>query len=108
VFKWLLRPIINEFKAEINKDFMKDLLIETLNDEETQKFIIEFTDTLYSRYAQKVMGTIGKMSASGIGGEEVKIPNIINSKGQINLKGLIPIFLSGAFKNKGESASALP
>lgn len=108
MFKWLLRPIINEFKAEISKDFMKDLLIETLNDEETQKFIVEFTDTLYIRYAQKVMGTLGKMSASGIGGEEVKIPNIMNSKGQINLKGLIPMLLGSVLGKKTENTSSLP
>lgn len=108
MFKWLLRPIISEFKAEISKEYIKELLMDTLNDEETQKFIIEFTDTLYARYAQKVMGTLGKMSDNGLGGEGVKMPQIMNSKGQINLKGLIPMFLSNFMRNKGEKKGGLP
>lgn len=108
MFKWLFKGILSEIKGEIAKDFIKEQLIETLNDEEVQKYIVEFTDTLYQRYMQKAVGTISKMSASGIVGEGTQMPNIMNSKGQINLKGLLPMFLNSAFGNKTHKQGGLP
>lgn len=104
MFNWIFKPIARAIKTEISKDFLKTVLIDTLNDEETQKFLVEFTDTLYIRYSQKAIGSLSKMTS--VTGENVSTPNIMNSKGQINLKGLIPMFLQGFLANKGEKTAS--
>lgn len=95
MFKWFNKAIARGIKAEMDKEFFKTILIETLNDEETQKFIVEFTDTLYDRYRQKVLGTLGKMQAVTNSTGEVMMPNLFNKKGQLDLKALLPMVLGG-------------
>lgn len=103
MFGFIVKPIVTEIKKEISKDFIRDLVIESLNDEEFQKQIIGFTDDLYERYRAKVFSTLGGLQkgANSIG--EIGIPNVIDKKGHLNLSALLPMLLGGSRTNQPQS-----
>lgn len=54
-----LQKEIKEMSSIFTAERLGSLLQEALNVEENQAFIIEFTDALFERYKQKVMGAVG-------------------------------------------------
>lgn len=110
MFKWLFKSVARGIMAEIDiKELvkgsidLKGVFNDLLDDEEVQKTIVEFTDELYARYSQKVLGTIGKMQAVSNGlGQEGEL-NLFNKKGQLDMKNLIGWGLTHFVGKQGQS-----
>lgn len=84
MFGWLYKRVACGVIAAVD-------LEKLLNDEANQKLIYEFFDDLYARYTQKVLNTAMKAQQVVGGGS---MPSILNRKGEINLKGLVPLFIN--------------
>lgn len=104
VFGFIVKPLVAEIKKELTEDYLRNLVIDSLNDEEFQKQIIAFTDDLYERYKAKVFSTIGGMQKGANSSGEDVFPEIIDKKGHIRLSGLLPMLLGGQRGNKPQSA----
>ena len=103
--KTIYNDVLVVIRAEFTPKSLGSLLQETLNDEEMQKYLIEFTDALYTRYAQKILGTIGGLQ-KGINAQESSgLADIIDSKGHFSLKKLIPHILANIKIGQGQTES---
>lgn len=109
MFAWLYKRFARGFIENIdiskvieNVDKHK-IFVDFINDEKNQEVIDAFCDDLYQRYMAKVMMTLTK-SAQVVGGlRDESMPQIFNRKGELNLKGLIPMFLGSYLQGQGQS-----
>lgn len=104
MFDWLYRRIARGVIANISTDDLKPIIQGFLSDEEVQKGLFQFTDAFYDRYRNKVMGTLGGLQKGVNYAVEGANPlsSIIDSRGHISLKGIIPMLAGGLFSG-GES-----
>jgi len=95
VFGWFYRHLARGILLNVSQDDIKIIVQGFLSDPEVQKGLMEFTDSFYERYKLKVLGTLGGLQ-KGINyavNEQNPLANIVDSKGQISLKRLIPVFI---------------
>ena len=117
MFDWLYRKIstglsknLDIKKLVLEKIDVNELFMELIQNEETQGAIVAFTDGLYERYRAKVLGTIGGLNKglNAMTDEANPLVNVLDNKGHINLKKLLPYILSNFGKKEQSSAGGLP
>ena len=94
--------------ANISADDLKPLVEGFLSDPEVAKGMIAFTDSLYDRYKLKVLGSLGGLQ-KGMNyatAEANPLGNIIDSRGHISLKGILPILLEKLMPKANKPGSA--
>lgn len=101
MLNWLYRRISAGIMKNIDVNTMISRILE---DEKLQIEILEFTDALFERYKIKAISSLNSLQDGSVGSGSVNIPNLITSRGKINLKGLIPLALDYFSKRKGGSA----
>jgi len=94
MFDWLYRRIADGVLRNFD-------LSELLNDDENQKLMFQFLDHVYDRYRDKVLASFmkGQQVVEGTG---VGMPNVLNKRGELNLKGLVPMFIGNFLKNRDQ------
>ena len=117
MFDWLYRKIstglsknLDIKKLVLEQIDVNALFLDLIQNEETQGAIVAFVDGLYERYRAKVLGTIGGLNKglNAMTDEANPLVNVLDNKGHINLKKLIPYFLSNYNKNDGQTKGGLP
>jgi len=116
VFKRLFTPkrvasLIKNNQIVIS-ELMKDSIQDVLEDEEIAGMVIQYSDTIYSRYlgkSGKLWSTIGGVqkginyAVEGEIGQQFNPFSNFLEDGELSLAGLVKGFLSNAFKNRGIS-----
>ena len=100
MFGWFYRRIAGGI---IRNTDISDLFLKITTDETCQKQIVAMTDQLYERYKLKVLGTIGGMQKGLNFSQGEQLPNIIDSKGHVSLKNIIPLILPRLLGNQGQN-----
>jgi len=90
-----------------NIDFEK-VFLELSSNENIQKQVLAMTDQLYDRYKKMAIGALGGMQKGVNYADGGNIPSIIDSRGHLSLKGLIPVLLPRLLGNQTEKQSTLP
>jgi hypothetical protein len=105
ILKWVCNGIAKAVLAQID---MKTMFISLLKNPEIQDEITAFTDELYTRYAEKVIGTLGVFQREAGNALAPQMPQIINKNGKISVKSLIPFALEFFMKNRTNNQSPNP
>ena len=118
MFRWAYKRIAKGIMDQIDypaiiKGFKDNVdLTVILNDEETQKTILDFTDALFERYKLKVLGGIGgslkgTVDVPNEGGMLSALPIPAKYKKLLN-NPFIQMIIGGIGKNQPQSESHLP
>jgi hypothetical protein len=109
MFQWLVRRISKGILRQFELD-LKPMILKTMQDTEFQDHVVSFTDELWERYKIKALQTLNGYTRSanitGAGILEDGIPNILNKKGQVDMKSLIPFALQYFMKGHSQSQSS--
>lgn len=105
VFGWLYKRIADGVIQNID---VKDTILKMMGDEEFQKQLLSLSDGLYERYKIKVMNTIGGWQKGVNNDGGLELPEILDKKGHIQLKGLLPIAMAWLTGNKGQPSGGSP
>ena len=93
--------------SELDPELLRDVFIDFMNDEETQKFVKEFIDVQYDYIRAKVFGTIGGLQKGANAMAMQNTPSLIDRKGHLNLMGLLGL-LKGLGQGTGTPEGEQP
>lgn len=104
MFDWVYRRIASGIMSNIDLNVVLQRIHE---DEELQKNILAFSDQLFERYKQKALGTLGGLQKGMNYAQDDAMPQILDSKGRISLKNMIPWVLQSVISKQGQNKPRL-
>jgi len=110
LFGWFYRHLARGILSNVSPEDLKPLVQGFLSDPEVQKGLMSFSDVFYDRYRTKFFGALGGLQKGVNAMVESENPylDILDSKGQVSLKKIIPILASNLTKPNKPPESRLP
>ena len=110
MFGWFYRNLARGILSNVSPEDLKPLVQGFLSDPEVQKGLMAFSDIFYDRYRTKFFGALGGLQKGINSATENENPyiDILDSKGQLSLKKIMPILVGGLTKTNKPPESRLP